>query len=848
MRPSGRVPSNSGGGGFSAALAGGNSNAETKLRALYDVTEKVVGKGAYGSVVRGVSRATAQPVAIKRIDKAKVGTKGISSLLGEVETLGMLSHPFIVRLIDVFHDPASMIIVMEFVPGGELGKVLRAHGTCFPETTVQRIALELLLAIEHFHGRGIVHRDLKLANCLVSDVQYRPARIVTSTSLAHGGGINSPLHRFSAPIQGRIPSARRASNGNRSASSDPPSGGTSARSVHAPSALEISPGISASAPALKSWAAPAGVAADGWEGEFTAGTSLGGQSITSPNASISAIPPQSLSPLPPATIAAPDPVVSVKIADFGFGVMVGDDPCLTSYCGTVQYMAPEILRRSQTGGPVSYGKPVDLWALGVMVFYMLTGEHPFNGATSTVLHDHICSGDYTNARRMSTTTSERWAQVSSFGKSFVAGLLSVDPSRRMTASEGLRHPWVKGALELNNEDRARREWIQEQLDDGLHTGVLDDDTLNAITGGNATLVAAGASFVSPESAVAASEAARHVAQRSIAGSPSYAAQRRTAVIRKLRAAGIAVRAANRLVFGQQLRRLDAKPDLQGIAVLRSFRYLVSGRYEPPVPPAGGGLSSSGGHGSGAGNDVSIHTGRLTIAAQPAVSFRGNMRALNVLLGMADASVTVEVLDLSDAGIDHADTVQRIARLATNHPSITTLDLSRNPIPPLAGRALVRLARSAIKLRSLHLSDTTLAPDTVHAIHQRLATTVTERAALGPSSSAIVSAIPRTVGGGAPGLHTAASFSVGDSRMASPKNGPPSRGTSNGRDYGVASPPRTVNRTSSTAGRRAGYGSGTPVQTSLGGSSSPPRRISAATPTPSLPPLHSSPPRIVRRGV
>uniref|UniRef100_A0A7S1PQC3 Protein kinase domain-containing protein n=1 Tax=Neobodo designis TaxID=312471 RepID=A0A7S1PQC3_NEODS len=547
--------------------------------------------------------------------------------------------------------------------------------------------------------------------------------------------------------------------------------------------------------------------------------------------------------------------------------MVGDDPCLTNYCGTVQYMAPEILRRNATG-TVSYGKPVDLWALGVMVFVMLTGEHPFNatgpngtggassptGSGANALHEHICSGDYSNPRRMSNGAAQRWPHLSSFCKSFLAGLLNVDPTRRLTASEALRHPWVKGALELNTEDRARREWIQEQLDEGFHNGVLDEETLSVIAGDNAAAMTAGASFATAEAAIAASEAARLVAQRSMAGSPTYAAQRRVAVVRKLRAAGIAVRAAHRLIFSQQLRRLDAKPDLQGIPVLRSFRFLVSGRYEPS--PASS-LSGSGGHGSGEPGG-----GRLTIAARPTVSFRGNPRAVSLLLSMAESSVTVEVLDLSDVGIDHADTVQRVARVATSHPSLTTLDLSRNPIPPLAGRALVRLARSAVKLRTLHLSETTLAPDTVHAIHQRLAATVSERGAI---TNGALSPIPRT----GPSLGIANGTSASPDRMASPKHGParalprqgsaPSNGDGmSGRDGGVSSPPRALQRTPSasasavsagvgSANRRSGHTPSTPGPAL--GSSSPPRpRGHAVTPTPTLPPLHSSPPRVTRRGI
>jgi serine/threonine protein kinase len=764
------------------------SSAEGRLRALYDVSDKVIGKGAYGAVVRGVAlHNRQQQVAIKRIDKSKVGQKGIAALLGETETMGMLSHPLIVRLIDVFHDATSLFIVMEYVSGGELGRVLKTHGGAFPESTVQRVALELLLAIEHFHGRGIVHRDLKLANCLVSEVQYRPSPIVDISELIHSAGPNtqavSPstgLIRHPHPLQGSFAAAHRsvsqASSPNHTgmghapppppllnrtnsnvtdamssvATGLPPPMG-SGRSVGGSIGLTPQHGPT---PLLPHWAStpatavhlagtPRGRRGSGGDGD----EGVSNNSLASPLAASMAHAP-------------PDPVVSVKIADFGFAVMVGDSPCLTNYCGTTQYMAPEILQRRPGSGSLSYGKPVDLWSLGVMLFVLLTGEHPFNGSSSGSLSPKdggkdtlvasICRGEYGDVRTMGAAAAERWEAVSVHGKSLLRNLLCVDPDRRWTAKEALGHPWVRGALELSEEDRRRKAWINEQLDEGFHTGLLDSDSLAAALGNSASSVLVGASFDTAENAHAAGEAARLVLRRGLVVSPLYAVRRRGAVLRRLRCTCTAIMAAHRLAFLSQLRRLDARADTCGIPVLRSFSFLVSGRYEPAMNHAasGTGRAVMTGHPDG-GSSATATRGRPTIAARPVSAFRGNVRAQQQLLSMIESSRTVEVVDLSNIGLDNIDTVQRIARIATAHPSLTHLDLSSNPVPPLAGRALVRLARAATRLRVLNLNDTPLGNDTVQAIRQRLSTNAAQPAGSRPDASSPTPSSPEGPGRGRP---------------------------------------------------------------------------------------------------
>jgi len=120
----------------------------------------------------------------------------------------------------------------------------------------------------------------------------------------------------------------------------------------------------------------------------------------------------------------------IKVADFGLSKMFIEED-LTSQCGSPTYVAPEVLL-CQT-----YTNAVDMWALGVITFVMLTGCFPFfeEGNNYSALYQKIIAVDYTFPEEPA---------ISEDAKNFIRSLLVFDPAKRMTSEESKAHPWLKG--------------------------------------------------------------------------------------------------------------------------------------------------------------------------------------------------------------------------------------------------------------------------------------------------------------------------------------------------------------------------------------------------------------------
>lgn len=125
----------------------------------------------------------------------------------------------------------------------------------------------------------------------------------------------------------------------------------------------------------------------------------------------------------------------VKIADFGLSKVISEGASLAKTCvGTPQYWAPEVLNVQHGGG--TYGEAADFWGLGAVLFVMLCGRYPFDGKKMP-MDEQIRTATF-------SMTGARWKGVSESAKSFLRGLLQVNPATRLGLQDCLRHPWVVG--------------------------------------------------------------------------------------------------------------------------------------------------------------------------------------------------------------------------------------------------------------------------------------------------------------------------------------------------------------------------------------------------------------------
>jgi len=134
-------------------------------------------------------------------------------------------------------------------------------------------------------------------------------------------------------------------------------------------------------------------------------------------------------------LASKSPSSDVKVTDFGLAAVFKSDTMKMNVAvGTPTYVAPEILRLIRTGEP--YGKEVDLWSLGVILYILLCGFTPFQGAGDEEIFEQIYKADY-------SFPSPFWDKISTNAKDLITNLLVLDPKLRLTAQEALQHPWFR---------------------------------------------------------------------------------------------------------------------------------------------------------------------------------------------------------------------------------------------------------------------------------------------------------------------------------------------------------------------------------------------------------------------
>lgn len=114
------------------------------------------------------------------------------------------------------------------------------------------------------------------------------------------------------------------------------------------------------------------------------------------------------------------------MGDFGFSIAINVGDTLNTFCGSPPYAAPELFQEN-----AYYGEYVDIWALGVLLYFMVTGNTPFRGETVAELKKQILAGYFTIPDH-----------VSPFCQDLINGILKMDPTSRYTLLDMQGHYWL----------------------------------------------------------------------------------------------------------------------------------------------------------------------------------------------------------------------------------------------------------------------------------------------------------------------------------------------------------------------------------------------------------------------
>ncbi|RDX84294.1 Calcium-dependent protein kinase 29, partial [Mucuna pruriens] len=135
-------------------------------------------------------------------------------------------------------------------------------------------------------------------------------------------------------------------------------------------------------------------------------------------------------------LASKDPKAPLKAIDFGLSVFIEEGKVYREIVGSAYYVAPEVLNRS-------YGKEIDVWSAGIILYILLSGVPPFWAENDKGIFDCILRGKL-------DLESAPWPSISAAAKDLIRKMLNYDPKERITAAEALEHPWMKEGGEASD--------------------------------------------------------------------------------------------------------------------------------------------------------------------------------------------------------------------------------------------------------------------------------------------------------------------------------------------------------------------------------------------------------------
>jgi serine/threonine protein kinase len=160
----------------------------------YTITDWI-GQGGMGRVYLGVHQVLGRKCAIKVLPFERATPEAINNFMREARTQAQLDHPNLVRVYDAGRDGSTHFLVVEYVPGTDLRKVIRSQGPLSQQQAAS-VILQAARGLDYAHKRGLIHRDVKPGNILVT-----PEGVAKVSDLGLAGFIHEGL---SDPRAGKI--------------------------------------------------------------------------------------------------------------------------------------------------------------------------------------------------------------------------------------------------------------------------------------------------------------------------------------------------------------------------------------------------------------------------------------------------------------------------------------------------------------------------------------------------------------------------------------------------------------------------------------------------------------------
>ena len=150
----------------------------TVLSEFFDV-KGTLGKGKFGLVKLGIHKLTGRKVAIKIINKQGLTEQEMQLTKTEIEILKIGQHPNIITLYDIIENEEKIYIIMEYCAGSDLFAYIEERNFKLPEKHAAQIIRKLSSAVYYLHSFGIIHRDVKPENILMTDkTEYADIRLL----------------------------------------------------------------------------------------------------------------------------------------------------------------------------------------------------------------------------------------------------------------------------------------------------------------------------------------------------------------------------------------------------------------------------------------------------------------------------------------------------------------------------------------------------------------------------------------------------------------------------------------------------------------------------------------------